>query len=218
MILPAAYVLVLPVVSGHASTQHPRGVLLPTNFVHVASMSVWLGGLASLLFILPAATRRLLRWIAAVCWRRRLRASRPCAGAVLVILTTGLIQAYVYVRHLDLLTTTPFGRAVLIKFALLIVLIGFGAYQRRRSIPRMKRIAADSKPPGRAGVLLRRALRGEVALIVVVLGVTAALTSYAPAIQAGTGPVSTTTSDRPARSGDVLDPARVGVRTRFTST
>ena len=96
------------------------------------------------------------------------RFSRVALISVGAILLTGLVQAYVYVRHLDALIETGYGRAVLVKFLLLMVLIGIGAYNRRRSVPRLNRIAAGGESPGRAGLLLRRALRAEVALLVVV--------------------------------------------------
>ena len=89
-------------------------------------------------------------------------------------------------------------------------LIGIGAYNRRRSVPRLKRIAAGGESPGRAGVLLRRALRGEVALLVIVIGVTAALASYAPPVSAQAGPFSAESSFGPIQLEISVEPARVG--------
>ncbi len=74
----------------------------------------------------------------------------------------------------------------------------------------MKKVAAGGEPPGRAGLLLRRALRTEVALIVVVLGVTGALASYAPAIALQSGPYYTTTTLGPTSFQMVVDPAQSG--------
>jgi len=209
--LPLVFVVLEPALSGHASTQSPVALLFPTNVLHVAAMSVWLGGLAALLFVAPRGTREL-----APAERGRLlagtlsRFSQVALVAVGAILLTGLIQTYVYVRHLDALIDTGYGRAVLIKFCLLMVLIGIGAYNRRRSVPRLNRIAAGGESPGRAGLLLRRALRGEVALLIVVLGVTAALASYAPPISAQSGPFSTETTLGPTQLEMTVDPARVG--------
>lgn len=209
--LPVAFLLVLPSFGGHARTQSPSWLLLPTNVAHVAAMSAWAGGLAALVIALPAATRRLdaagrSRLLAAVLGRF----SPLALAAVAVILGTGLVQAYVYVRTPGHLLDTAFGRAVLIKFLLLVTLIGLGAYNRRRSLPALRRIAAEGTPVGRAGVMLRRALRTEVGLIVVVLGVTAALTAYAPSTQAQSGPVSKTGRVGPAQLQVTVDPARVG--------
>ena len=55
----AAFLCLTPALAGHASTVDPSALLVPANFVHVSAMSVWVGGVASLLLAVPAATRRL---------------------------------------------------------------------------------------------------------------------------------------------------------------
>ncbi|HEX3324491.1 MAG TPA: CopD family protein [Solirubrobacterales bacterium] len=208
---PLAYVVLAPALAGHGSTQSPVLLNFPVNVVHVAAMAVWLGGLATLLFVAPRGTRELEagdrgRLLAAALSRF----SGVALISVGAILLTGLIQAYVYVRRLDALIETGYGRAVLVKFILLMVLIGIGAYNRRRSVPRLNKIAAGGESPGRAGLLLRRALRAEVALLVVVLGVTAALASYAPPISAQSGPFSAESTFGPIQLEMSVEPARVG--------
>lgn len=212
LFLPLVFIALEPALSGHPSTQSPVVLLFPANVIHVASMAVWIGGLASLVLILPAATRALeppgrSRLIAACL----VRFSPLALACVTLILLTGVGQAYAYVRHLDNLLDTAYGRAVLIKFVLLVgALMPLGAYNRHRSVPRLKRIAAGGEAPGRAGLLLRRALRGEIALVLVVLGVTAALAGYAPATATQSGPFSASASLGPAELEMTVDPARVG--------
>jgi copper transport protein len=209
--VPLVYLVLAPALGGHASTQSPVGLNFPVNVVHVGAMAVWIGGLATLLLALPAATRALeptarSRLLAAALSRF----SQLALIAVAAILLTGVIQAYVYVRHPGDLLSTGYGRAVLAKFLLVLVVIGFAAYNRRRSVPALRRIAAAGEAPGRAGVLLRRALRAEAALLLVVIGVTAALASYAPPVSAQGGPFNTTTSFGPTQLEMSVDPARVG--------
>ena len=60
--------------------------------------------------------------------------------------------------------------------------------------------------------MLRRTLRTEVALLAVVLGVTAALTSYPPPDSLAAGPFSTTTDLGAARIELTVDPARGGLQ------
>jgi copper transport protein len=209
--LPLAFIVLVPALAGHGATQSPVVLNFPVNVIHVTGMAVWLGGLATLLFLVPRATRALEpgdrgRLLAAVLSRF----SAIALVSVGAILLTGLVQAYVYVRRLDALIETGYGRAVLIKFVLLMVLIGIGAYNRRRSVPRLERIAAGGEAPGRAGLLLRRALRAEVALLVVVLGVTAALASYAPPVTAQSGPFSAESQFGPIQLEISVEPARVG--------
>ncbi len=211
MAVPLVYVVLVPALAGHGSTQSPVVLNFPVNVVHVAAMGVWLGGLAALLLVAPRATRELdapdrSRLLAASLSRF----SEVALIAVVAILLTGLVQAYVYVRHLGDLLSTGYGRAVLIKFCLLMVLIGLGAYNRRRSVPRLNRIAAGGEAPGRAGLALRRALRGEVALLVIVIGVTAALASYAPPVSAQGGPFSYESTVGPIQLEMSVEPATVG--------
>ncbi len=212
LILPLAFIALEPALSGHPSTQSPVALLFPANVIHVVAMAVWVGGLASLVLILPAATRGLepperSRLIAACL----VRFSPVALACVALILLTGVGQAYAYVRHLDNLLDTAYGRAVLIKFLLLVgALVPLGAYNRYRSVPRLERIAAGGEAPGQAGLLVRRALRGEVAFVVVVLGVTAALAGYAPATAVQSGPFSASSSLGPAELEMTVDPARVG--------
>lgn len=208
---PLVFVVLEPALAGHGSTQPPVALDFPVNAVHVAAMAIWLGGLAALLFVAPHGTRELevgerSKVLAAVLSRF----SEVALLAVGAILLTGLVQAYVYVRHLDALIETGYGRAVLAKFVLLMCVIGIGAYNRRRSVPRLNRIAAGGESPGRAGLLLRRALRAELALLVVVLGVTAALASYAPPVSAQSGPFSAEGQFGPIQLEMSVEPARVG--------
>ena len=71
-------------------------------------------------------------------------------------------------------------------------------------------MAAARAAPGDAGHLLRRTLRAEVALVLVVLGVTAALVSYPPPDSLAGGPFSGSTALGPLRLEATVDPARVG--------
>lgn len=212
LFVPLAFIALEPALSGHPSTQSPVALLFPANVLHVVAMAVWVGGLASLVLILPAATRELepadrSRLIAATL----ARFSPIALLCVAVVLLSGIGQAYAYVRHPDNLFDTAYGRAVLIKLVLLVaLLIPLGAYNRYRSVPRLERIAAGGEAPGRAGLLVRRTLRGEVALVLVVLAVTAALAGYAPATAAQSGPFSGSAALGPAELEITVDPARVG--------
>jgi copper transport protein len=210
--VPALALAVLPALAGHASTQHPTWALFPLDVAHVLAMSAWLGGLVALLVCVPAATRALAapdrtRLLAAALTRF----SPLALAAVCVLAATGTTQAIIEVRHLSALTGTGFGRSVLIKAGLLIVLVGFGAVNRRRVVPAFRRLAAEAAAPGGPGRLLRRTLRSEVALVLVVLGVTGALTGYAPPTSASGGPQSVSKRMGPLDLELTVDPAAVGV-------
>jgi copper transport protein len=213
-VLPAAFIVMVPALAGHGTTQDPVVVMLPANVVHVGSMALWVGGLAALLLVLPAATRELqgadrTRLLSAAL----LRFSPLALGAVSVLLATGLIQSYVEIRHLDLVFDTPFGRAAFIKLCLLLVLVCFGAINRRANLPRLAQAASTGETPGGAGIVLRRTLRAELALVLIVFGVTGALASYAPAISQVSGPVAITRDIGPQELQLTVDPASAGPNT-----
>jgi copper transport protein len=210
--LPALFLAVTPALGGHASTQDPTWALFPLDVSHVLAMSAWLGGLVVVLVCVPAATRALApadrsRLLAAVL----VRFSAVALAAVAVLAVTGATQAILEVRHTDALTGSAFGRSVLIKSGLLLALIGFGAVNRRRVVPALRRLAAAAASPGGPGRLLRLTLRSEVALVLVVLGITGALTGYAPPTSADEGPQSVSKRMGPLDLELTVDPAAVGV-------
>jgi copper transport protein len=205
---------ITPALSGHPSIQGPRGVLFPADVIHVLAASVWVGGIACLLFALPAATRRLegpqrTRLLLATLTRF----SAAALACVVAIALTGVIQAYIDVRGFHGLLHTTYGALVIVKAALLLALLGFGWLNRGRVIPALERLAGAGDPPGGSGVIARRSLRGELALMLAVLGVTAALVSYTPPIDIASGPFSTTTTLGAAQLELTVDPARVGLNT-----
>jgi copper transport protein len=159
----------------------------------------------------PAATRALAapersRLLAATL----VRFSPLALAAVGVLAATGVAQALLEVRSLDAFTDTAYGRAVLIKVGLLFALIGLGAVNRQRVVPALRRVAGAGEAPGGAGLLLRRTLRAEVALVLVVLGVTGALTGYAPPAATAAGPQSISKRLGPLDLELTVDPATVG--------
>jgi copper transport protein len=210
--VPLGFMVISPALSGHASLEDPSTVLVPANAIHVLAMSIWVAGLVLLLFVLPHATRRLDRPDRTRLLAATLGRFSPIAfAAVIAILATGLVQSWFQVEKLDNLLDTAFGRSALIKFGLLVgPLMALGAYNQRRLLPRLRHAADGGATPGRDGVLLRRSIRTEVALLAVVLGVTAALVSYAPSGSVSSGPQSATASLGPADLQLTVDPARVG--------
>ena len=209
--LGAAYLAFTPALAGHASIQSPTAVFFPSDVIHVLAASIWVGGIACLLLALPAATRRLEGPERTGLLLATLTRFSPLAlGAVIAIALTGVVQAYIDVRTLSGLFHTTYGLLVLAKVALLVALIGLGWVNRGRVIPGLKRIAGEGRPPGGVGVLARRSMRGELALMIAVFGVTAALISYPPPIDAASGPFSTNTTLGPAELEMTVDPARVG--------
>jgi len=207
--LLALFLCVTPALAGHASTVDPA-VLIPANALHVSAMAVWVGGVGTLLLALPAATRRLeprdrTRLLAPAI----ARFSTLAALAVAALVASGILQAIVELGALSDLWRSAFGRAILVKSALVVLLVAIGAWNRTRARPRLARQATAGESPGTTGVLLRRALLAEVAVMAGALAATAALASYAPP-SSGSGPFSASAELGPARMELTVDPARGG--------
>jgi copper transport protein len=210
--IPLAYLVVAPALGGHAGAGDDAALLVSLDTVHVAAMSAWIGGVAALLLVVPAATRTLdpaarTRLLAAVVSSF----STVALIAVAALLASGVAQSILQLDALSDVVDTAFGRAILVKAAIFTLLVGLGAHNRRRSQPRLKRLAAGGESPGPAGATLRGVLRAEVALMAVVLGVTAALVSYSPSAGTPSGPVAESADLGPARMEVTVDPAAAGV-------
>jgi copper transport protein len=168
---------------GHSGTYSPSGLLVAVDTVHVLAMSAWLGGLAMLLFALPISVRALdrgerLPLVAAATGRF----SRLALSAVALLLLSGIVQSIALVGAFDALVETAYGRLVLAKIVLFLGLISFGAYNQRRLLPRLRRVADGGEEPERAAALLRRSVACEVALALVVLGLASVLVTTEPAV------------------------------------
>ena len=209
--LPLLWLVCLPALGGHASVQSPVAVLLPANVLHVVAASAWIGGLALLVLALPVATRTL-----APPDRTRLlagtlgRFSTLALVSVAALLTGGILQSLLELEAVADLIDTAYGRAILIKSALVAVLLALGFRNRRRTLPALDRAAGAGAPPGRPGIALRRALRAEVALGIAALAVTGALAGYSPSGATARGPYSASADLGPARAELTVEPALAG--------
>ncbi len=212
--LGALYLVMTPAFAGHPSIQSPVAVFFPTSVIHVLAASIWVGGIACLILALPAATRRLVPEDRSRLLLGTMAGFSPIAlGAVVAIAITGVVQAYIDVRSLNALFDTTYGLLVVAKVVLLLVLIGFGYQNRQRIIPALKGIVGRAAALGSTGVIARRSFRGELALMLAVFGITAALVSYPPPIDAAQGPVSINTKLGPAELEMTVEPAKVGLNT-----
>ncbi|MET0684002.1 MAG: copper resistance protein CopC [Solirubrobacteraceae bacterium] len=209
--VPLGLLALLPGLGGHAGVQDPVAVLLPANVLHVLGASAWIGGIAALVVALPAATRALeperrTPLLAATMGRF----STVALAGVAALLAGGILQSLLQLDAVDDLWDTAFGRAILVKIGIVLALLGLGALNRRRILPALDRAAAAGAAPGRAGTLLRRSLRAEVALGIAAFAATGALAGYAPGTAQPTGPYSASAALGPARAELTVEPARAG--------
>ena len=116
-----------------------------------------------------------------------MRFSTIAVVAVLAVVGAGLGMALIVLPALDDLVTTGYGLALLTKVALVIPVIALGAYNRRRLVPMMSAGAAAA-PARRLG----RIVLVELAILLVVVGVTAVLVARSPITSSGASPDAVT--------------------------
>jgi copper transport protein len=199
----ASAIAVTPALSGHARVEGAFAIL--SDCVHVLAAGVWVGGLAFLALLLVTAGGE--RWSLAT--KVVPRFSLLAVVSVIALVSAGVVSGFLEVRSWNGLWETTYGRLLLAKIALLIPLIGLGAFNNRVSVPRLR--AQDTGPRVRRRFVRSVAL--ELTLMVVVVGVTAALVAEPPAkaqLAAAGGPVSRDTRIGPFDLNVVVDPARTG--------
>jgi copper transport protein len=192
-------------VSGHPIASPLPAVSIAVTTVHLAAAALWVGGLVVLAgFLLRLANQRELGAILPV-W------SGWAAAAVAALLITGLIQAVVEVGVPSAVLTTSYGRFLLVKVALVIVVIAVAGFSRRlvrqRSAlrPRAMRVAVALE-----AVLLA----GVVALSAVLVQTTPARTEAAAAAAGAVAADFHATVEHEHFFLEVtVEPARVGANT-----
>jgi copper transport protein len=168
-------------VSGHAGQTSPRGVAVPVDWIHVASGSIWLGGLIGLLVLaasLPAG-KRVPGMVVCVP-----RFSNVALLSVIALLGTGIGNALFHLPTLASLWQTSYGKVVGLKIILLLTAMLVASANLLRNTPRLR--SYDRRPdlaPG-AVSLLRRLVGVEVLLVAGAVFAAALVTSLAPPSQA----------------------------------
>jgi len=115
--------------AGHAGATMgaQRSVHLTADAAHLVAAGVWPGGLLPLTFFLVRASRSnepsLL--LAAVAITRRFSALSVFVVGALA--ATGLVNSYFLVGSLRALVTSAYGRLLMLKLSLFVIMIGFGA-------------------------------------------------------------------------------------------
>jgi copper transport protein len=114
----------MPGLGGHAASGPLVPIALPADTLHVAGVSAWLGGLV-LLFaaLLPGATEATLRTTVP-------RYSQLALVSVCVIVVTGVFQGFRQINRFGALLDTDYGRLLLIKVGVFLVLMVVAAVSR----------------------------------------------------------------------------------------
>jgi len=173
----AVAVLIVPGAAGHAAQTSPRGLTLLFDWLHLASGSVWLGGLIGLLVFWAslAAARRVAALAEVVP-----RFSNVALVSVVLLAGTGIGETIEHMPAVNALWETGFGQAILVKTGLLGAAALIASGNLLRSKPRL--VAARDRPElgAPAARLLRRLISGEVVVVVGIVFAAAVLSSLAP--------------------------------------
>ena len=198
------------VLTGHTLTMSPAVVAYLADLAHVAAAAVWFGGLVAVVVAVGRRRRDDEPVEAAEAIAAFSGWAALTAGALIV---AGIVLSWIEVGSVEALTTTLYGRLLLAKVALVAVVLAAAGWNRFRFVPRVA--AASLEEPavddGASWKTLLRLVKLEVALIAVVLMVTAVLSNVTPAKDAvDSGPVTVTA---PLGKGTVdvtVDPAKAG--------
>jgi copper transport protein len=102
------------------------------DWLHVMAASLWMGGLLGFPILLIALRRTMPTAMRTKLLRRLVRRfSKVATIAVITIIVTGLYTAVLHVPDLSALAGTPYGRALIIKLGLLVLLLALGAQNLR---------------------------------------------------------------------------------------
>jgi copper transport protein len=145
--------------SGHASAASPQWLMRPLVFVHTVAITWWLGALIPLAAIIHAGGEARRDALA--------RFTRFIPYAVVLLIVSGPILAWVQVEEVSALWSTAYGRVLLAKLTLVVILLLVAAVNRW-----WLTVPAERGDPG-AGRRLRIAIAFEVALALGILGVVA---------------------------------------------
>ena len=176
-VLAAAAVLVVPGAAGHAAQTAPRGLTLLFDWAHMASGSVWLGGLLGLLVLWFATSGRLR--VPALSHTVP-RFSNVALASVAVLAVSGVGEAVDHMPAVNALWETGYGQAILVKAGLLggAMLIASGNLLRSR--PGLIAARREPEAGARAAGLLRGLVSAEVVVVLAIVFAAAVLSSLAP--------------------------------------
>lgn len=154
-------------VVGHTRSYGPAWLVLPADLLHVAAAAVWAGGIVGLLIVLSArprardAARIVARFSSVAAWTIALLV---VAAAVLYWRISGSFEG---------LWQTGYGRLVLVKMIVTVLVVGLGAWNRRRLVGSVER-SSDARRT------LHRILTLEASALAVVVAITGVLVSVSP--------------------------------------
>ncbi|MTD13464.1 copper resistance protein CopD [Nakamurella sp. YIM 132087] len=175
LLLILAFCALLPqAAGGHASSDSNHDVAVDTMLYHLVGITVWIGGLIAFLGL----ARQKVPFLTTIARRY----SATALVAFVLVGLSGMGNAWVRLTYIQDLWTTPYGRLLIIKTVLLIVLGVIGYAHRQRTLPALA--TGERRPLVRLAVV-------EVLIMAATVGVATALSRTATPPPSGAAPSQT---------------------------
>jgi len=169
--------------TGHPSASSPATIASAIDFVHLAAITVWLGGLIG---IIAGEDRTFVR-----------AHSRSATIAIPLAVVTGLWQTWHLLDDVGDITSTEWGRALLVKMALVLVVVTIALVARWI-------VLADASVP------LRRLVGVECVVAVAIVAATSVMVSSPPQVAAAPEVLSVALAQDEIIANVTVTPGRVG--------
>jgi len=159
--------------AGHGASDEGTGgtIHLAADLLHLIAAGAWLGGLAPLALLLTAARRGGAAATAAATAATR-RFSLMATISIAVLLASGIVNTWYLAGNVPALIGTLYGRLLLIKIGLFLIMLTVAAVNRWRLTPRLGRIEPSATLAQlRRNALIESGLGLGVLAIVGVLGI-----------------------------------------------
>lgn len=176
--------------SGHPIVQNPAPLSVAIDIVHLLAVSIWIGGIVML-------TIGFQSWNTENGIFLVRRFSNIVIWAVLVIVITGVVQAWVIMGGFGTIFSTIYGRTLLVKSTAVVVLVSLGALSR-----------STLKRNGPASV--KRVVGIEMIIGLIVIAITSLLVGTAPRPTQPILPFSATLVRASVIVNVTVTPTRVG--------
>jgi putative copper resistance protein D len=162
--------------AGHAAAGTGLGgtVQLTTDILHLIAAAAWVGALVPLAVLLGAAAHGPDHAPAAIAREAALRFSTLGIASVGTLLATGVVNSWMLVGSVEALVGTDYGRLLMLKIALFLVMLAIAGVNRLLLTPRIVRAKAGAMQLPlrqlRNNSLIEAALGAVILIIVSVLG------------------------------------------------
>lgn len=206
--------------SGHAAAvEHPFFLPIVSDWVHLVAASAWLGGMTfAAITLVPAGgskRRPAAQWQQLV---QVLSGYSPIAVAsVALLIATGLYNSATRLSGPGDLVSTGFGLVLAVKLAAVAGMVALSYLNAFVARPQLQ-AALEARPGSHTslGLRLRRLLRGEPLIGVIVVAATAMLAAYPPPGLSGNPPADLEASraSPPARQSALTGPPRFSLAQR----